>query len=320
MNLEQSIIATLAFFDVLEMPLKAPQVRQFLIDTEASLEATQKMLDDITREKKIECWFDYYSLVDKGRAFQSYQNERKRISAKFLAKIRRFRFLFAMTPYLRGAFIVNSLAFGNSDQGSDIDFLIVTKEKRLWLTRLWITILTQLLGVRRHGEKVAGRFCLSFFVSEEALNLEALSLKLAGHQDLPQDPYLMYWIRTVKPVIGAETYMKFQEANSWVKPYLPNLTSFRAETIFPRPKFARLIGRVTELILEITLLGSLLEKILQKTLKKHTLRKRDELRDKRGTVISDSVLKFHNQDWRQLVFDEWLDRLEKNLKGGRNST
>jgi len=310
MNLEKSIIATLSFFDVLEMPLKAPQVRQFLIDTEASLESTQKMLDDINREKKIECWFDYYSLVGRGRKLQSYLAERDRVSKRFLKKVKYWRFIFAVTPYLRGAFLVNSLAFGNVDKSSDIDFLVVTAKKRLWLTRVWLTVLTQMFGLRRHGKKVAGRFCLSFFITEEALNFEPLALKLASRRDLPQDPYLAYWVRTVKPVVGRETYLKFQQANSWVIKYLPNLTSFRSQTVFPESKLTKLVGKILETFLDFTMLGALLEKVFQLTLKKRTLKKRDALRDKSGTVITDNVLKFHNQDWRRLIFDEWVSRLE----------
>lgn len=320
MNLEKSIIATLSFFDVLELPLKAPQVRQFLIDTEASLESTQKMLDDLTREKKIECWYDYYSLIGRGRTLQNSLVDRERVTRRYIGKVKRWRWLLGLTPYLRGAFLVNSVAFGNLEKESDIDFLIITEKNRLWFTRVWLTLLTQIFGLRRHGKKVAGRFCLSFFLSSEALNLEELALKSASFPELPQDPYLLYWIRTVKPVIGKQTYLNFQQANTWIEAYLPNLTSFRPETIGPEPRLALFCGRVLEVFFEITFLGRLFEKLFQLTLKRRTLRKRDNLRDKSGTVITDTILKFHNQDWRRLIFDQWLERLNQETGVRRQET
>lgn len=51
------------------------------------------------------------------------------------------------------------------------------------------------------------RFCLSFFITEEAMNFESIRLQ-------PNDPYLDRWIYTLIPLVNKNaTYEHFMEAN-----------------------------------------------------------------------------------------------------------
>ena len=70
-------------------------------------------------------------------------------------------------PGLRMVAICNSLSMYASDADSDIDLFVVTEKNRLWFVRILMTIVFQILGVRRHGNHVAKRFCLSFFSTVE---------------------------------------------------------------------------------------------------------------------------------------------------------
>lgn len=115
--------------------------------------------------------------------------------------------------------LCNSRAMGEADENSDIDLFIITKKGNLWTSRLLVTAITLLLGVRRrntHGlqkstceyiKRTKNKFCLSFFISEEALNLESIRLQ-------PDDPYLDRWIYTLVPLVNKNaTYEHFMEAN-----------------------------------------------------------------------------------------------------------
>ena len=107
------------------------------------------------------------------------------------------------------------MAFGNVKETSDIDLLIVTRHNRIWLGRFFATGLMQLFGMRRRGPLVAGRICLSFFVTEDALNFRNLSLE-------PEDIYLPYWISTLEPLVGDNVYRNLMNQNRWIEEILPN--------------------------------------------------------------------------------------------------
>lgn len=60
----------------------------------------------------------------------------------------------AWIPGLRMVAICNSLSMYASDLDSDIDLFVVSDPRRMWLTRILMTGIFQILGVRRHGNKV----------------------------------------------------------------------------------------------------------------------------------------------------------------------
>ncbi len=117
--------------------------------------------------------------------------------------------------------LCNSRAMGEANENSDIDLFIITKKNALWTGRFLVTLFSALLGVRRkntHGltkgtpeyiKKTKNRFCLSFFITEEYLNLSDIRLK-------PRDPYLDRWMETLIPLVNKNNvYERFIKANSF---------------------------------------------------------------------------------------------------------
>ena len=80
-----------------------------------------------------------------------------------------------------------------ADGDSDIDLFIETAPGMLWTGRVMTTLFFSLLGVRRHGKYVKGRFCLSFFAVENAD---------LGKVAVENDAYLYEWARRLIPVDG----------------------------------------------------------------------------------------------------------------------
>jgi hypothetical protein len=80
------------------------------------------------------------------------------------------------------------------DADSDIDLFVVTSPRRLWTVRILMTLVFQLLGVRRYGKKIAGRLCLSFFSTTDGLDMSEIALD-GG------DPYLATWVKYLSPIL-----------------------------------------------------------------------------------------------------------------------
>ncbi len=110
--------------------------------------------------------------------------------------------------------ITGSVAAEYPKKNDDIDFVIVTKADKLWLTRLKLRffITTNKIPHRKFGKKEKkDDFCFNLWLDEKSLRLRKEKQKLKNAVDL----ILM------KPLINRDkTYEKFVLANSWAKKYV----------------------------------------------------------------------------------------------------
>jgi len=118
-------------------------------------------------------------------------------------------------PFIRMVAVCNNLAFGNVDENSDIDLFIIAKKGRLFTVRILITAFLHILGVRRHGDKVSRRFCLSFFVDDSFLDFKSIAIE--------NDIYLAYWCKTLVPIVDDGVFKDFWDINRKWADKLANL-------------------------------------------------------------------------------------------------
>lgn len=298
MNLKKNIIQTIAFFDLFDFPLTAEEIKEYLYQWRKPIHIKEikGTLEEMDEVEKIH---DYYVL--KGREkLVDLRKARKFRAEKFWGRTRQYNQYVARVPFVRMIAVCNNLAYDNPTELSDIDLFIVIEKDRMWIARLWITLILQFFGVRRHGDKIAGRFCLSFFVTPDTINMEPLLFK-------PEDPYLAYWTRLLMPVYGKKTYQQFMEANKeWLYRkygiHFPDISekkfSFRGKRGFKRFWEWILGGKF----------GDLIEGLLKKTFKKRTLKKAKKLGPEASVVVSDNMLKFHNRDRRKEYLKKWKEK------------
>lgn len=260
-------------------------------------------LKELADEGKLETIKDYY--VRKGRsAITETRKNRKFIAEKLWNRVKLYTQHMRKVPFVRMVAVCNNLCYDNTSPDSDIDLLIVIKAGRMWTARLALSLLLHFFGVRRHGDKVAGRFCLSFFVTEKHLSMEGLQIK-------PEDPYLAYWTKLLAPVYGKKTYERFKAENSpWLidryglkfnEEVLRHLPSYDWESPFKR-FMEWLLGGY---------LGNLAEALVKKTFKRRTLRKMKRLGPEASVIVSDDMLKFHNHDKRREYWERWKEKIKK---------
>lgn len=199
-------------------------------------------------------------------------------------------FLFSLFPQILMVALCNSRAMGESDENSDIDLFIITKKWNLWTARCIVTVLSSLIGIRRrntHGlqkwspnyiKRTKDKFCLSFFITEEHLSFDDIRLQ-------PEDPYLDRWMYTLIPLVNKNaTYEHFMEAN-WVEPTYS----------FINPSWRLFLIKLGNIFSFLSLFEHLIKKLwLPKTLQTY-----ETLGKPWGVVISDTMLKFHDNDQRK---------------------
>ena len=238
----------------------------------------------------------YFFLSGRSEIVET-RKRREVLSLNLWKKVRRYGFIFRMCPFLKMAAVCNSLAYYNADESSDIDIFVVAGKNRLFIVRTFLMFFLEIFGVRLSGKKEAGKFCLSFLVSEDATSLEQIQKK-------PYDIYLAYWTVTLKPFYGGCDDFLFQ--NSWIKNYFKQRIELDCSRLLRGQSFLRIFfekifsGRI----------GDFLERNLSYWQLKRALQKLNFLRRPHGVIIQSNILKFHENDRRVEFRERWISRLQ----------
>lgn len=201
---------------------------------------------------------------------------------KLWKKVEKYLPYFSYTPWVQCICICNSLAMNACHENSDIDLFVITRKNRLWTTRIYLTLVTSILWLRKTSKKHAGQFCLSFFVTEDIKDFWDISIK--------NDIYLSYWTQTLTPVINKNnTFEKFLREN--------NLLESRKKTIVWKKNWNKKQKSCFMTLWDIW------EKLLEKIFFPKTLRSYERLWKPFWVIISDKMLKFHDKDKRKEVRD-----------------
>ncbi len=214
-------------------------------------------------------------------------------------------------PFLRMVAVTNTLPMGLAKPESDIDLLIVGAAGRLWLVRLLVTAVTQLLGKRRHGQLITDRLCLSFYLNDTHLNLKEFF-------DTPRDLHYAYMVGMTTTIFEARnsgTQKAFENANIWLSEYFPQhywsdlIDLFR---VSDTPLMAR-VREVGEWMLSGRL-GVATESFAQWAQKKKIERHPKSRIHEQGqhyVMATDGVIKFHESRAREESRKQWIEECHR---------
>ena len=293
----KAIMKTIHFYDLFDFPLKFEEIQGYLYQYQMALHAKElrATLECMVEAGQLLFIKDLYLLPGRETLIET-RKARKFIAEKFWNRTKLYGQYMRAVPFVKMIAICNNLAYDNPSDQSDIDLFIVIKPGRMWLARFFITLILQFYGVRRHGKNVVGRFCLSFFVTENKLNMSDLALK-------PEDPYLAYWTKNLTPIYGEACYESFKKANEvWLKTYCLEFTDHQKRHMYfykerkTKRFFEWIFGR---------LFGNFSEWFLKNTFKRRTLRRSKKLGPQSHVVVTDDMLKFHDHDRRKEYYETW---------------
>lgn len=296
----RALIETMTFFDIFDFALTREELCDYILYEKWTLSELNEFAnhEEFLLETHSHVFFRGRSHITKTRKIKELE------ARKLYKKAKKYVKYMQMLPFVRCVALCNSLAFYDADKDSDIDLFIITERNRLFIARAFVWIFTQLLGIRRHGKKIKGRFCLSFIISRDDLNLEKILIK--------NDIYLLFWIRLMRPLIGQEVYREFIKANSWIHNYFNYEIDQKLHLLKPNQllqKFQKILEYPTK-----GKFGNIFENIMKKIQIKRCRNKITTLKDPKGTIVSDTMLKFHNVDMRQIYSDLWEKRYSQFKK------
>jgi len=180
---------------------------------------------------------------------------------KRLKKARKITWFLQLAPFIRMIGLNGSMTRGEIKKESDIDFLVVAKQGRIWTSRFFVTILTHLTGQRRYGNKIAGRICLNRYQTDQFLEIK------------PHDFYHARTFSSLAPLYDQNLYPKYQRENKWMEEF-----GFK---VSPGVKINPVRGPILNFLREIeeAVLSGRLGNWLEKNLRNYQIKR--ILRDKR---------------------------------------
>ncbi len=330
----------IAFFDLFSYPATAFEIWTYL-GIKCDLAAVEKILQAINGRDGIDKKAASYDWADKMRHKNGFyflrgreeivdeRRKRYNFTSRKFKRALRVAYLFKLIPWIRLMAVGNMLGGNNLKNESDIDIFIITEKKRLWMTRFFCAGAAKLLGLRPTKTNKQDKICLSFYVSEDALDLRELMLdnnieknsseiKFPGFNiphsafrtpQLQNDPYFVYWLAGLVPIYdrNGAAYRQFIKANAWLHECMPNWRP--VETVKLRNAgqgFNNLYHDVVDLLiggLETTVkkwqLG-IMPKSLKAVMNQGT-----------NVVINDSVLKLYATDKRAEYRENFFKKLSE---------
>jgi len=304
LNFKQAILSTFSFFDMFDYPLSQEEVEEYLY----KLPLDEHQIDLYLKNSAALSYSDgLYCLKGNEEAFFK-MDERRKMAKRYWEKIRKFRKIFNIIPFIRLVAVANNLAYDNPTKRSDIDLVIITKPGYMFIARTCLTISTHLFRMRRHGSKIRGRFCLSFYITEDNLDLEKIAIE--------NDIYLAYWLKTLQPVCGDyQTYIDLMDHNrKFLERFFATPLNYQKRHYRANRGWVRKIRRFRERILRGKF-GKWLEGKLRSWQMKRMQAKLEKMSKNEGKeaniIISDKILKFHNIDRREYYKKRWIKKVKE---------
>lgn len=203
-NIKKDILATLAYFNMFEYPLKKREIFIFLGQSADPNEFDQA-LNMLVSEWAVFRIGEFYSISNNYTLAEKRHRGNER-AAVLLKKAERVSKLIAAFPFIRGVAVSGSLSKNFADDKADIDFFIITAANRLWIARTFLHIFKKFTFLLNKQDL----FCMNYFIDE------------ADSCILEKNIFTATEVVTVLPLRGYAVFENFYYINNWTKTFLPN--------------------------------------------------------------------------------------------------
>ncbi len=203
----EAVISTLEYFGLFKYPLTMDEIHRFMGEKiEYTLLVT--CIEDLVEDGSINLSEDgYYSVGlnpdwSKERMAGNRRAQELLIaSGKYVRKISSF-------PFVSSVAISGSLSKYYADEDADIDYFIITKTNRLWISRTLLHFFKKLTFIRGNEHY----YCMNYFIDESALEIDQKNI------------YSAIETVTLIPVYNDDLIHTLKLNNTWLRDFLPNET------------------------------------------------------------------------------------------------
>ncbi len=295
----QSILKVLAYFDLFNYPVSKSEIIFFLDQKNISVNEITDVINELIERKCIFRHGEFYSIQN------NFQVAERRIAGNINAekllpvgkKVSKFLYQF---PFARGIGISGSLSKNFALENDDIDYFIITKANRLWISRTLMHLLKKFSFISNKQHL----YCMNYFIDEHAMEIEERNVFTAME------------LITLLPVCGNGTMDKFFQSNNWVGTYYPNY-KLRTQNIktFAHDYFLK---RTTEFLLN-NKFGDWLDNYLMKiTTKRWQKKEQQQILNSKGNRMGLSTSKHFAKPnpvfFQQKIVMRYINKLNEHAE------
>lgn len=207
--LEQDIVRTLCYYDLFSHPLTSREIFLFLPQNSISFNELHRHLKHSASTGLVQSTNEYYFLPHRKPGVVVHRCTRERLARRRWYIARVVAHIIKRFPFVRGVFVSGDLAKNATLPRSDIDYVVVTDPKRLWISRFLLILFKKifLLNSKKY-------FCLNYFVTTSDFVAEERNYFTATE------------IAHLKPLYNFPLFLLYLNANRWIKNYFPNFLLF----------------------------------------------------------------------------------------------
>ena len=310
--LRNSIYATILYYDSFNFPLTLAEVYKYLVNPKrfsakkdslaVKVEALNIAveLENMARVGLIGHKNGFYFMPEKDDLYERRIEKDKLANRKWKKFLTIAKYL-QLAPYLRAVLASGSLAANNPEPKSDFDVLVIIRSGRLYTGRLFLWLISSVLGARRGRFDVVApdKLCFNHYLTDDNLELSHRSL------------YIAQSLANLRPVIVSErTLERFTASNKWTSSYCYNFRQTGSYRSVKPDKVLLTLARGGEMALN-NIFGDLLEKMLRSFQQKR-IKNNPATYESGGRVIfTNTELEFHPRSFERVVIDSYNRGLKK---------
>ena len=138
-RLDEQILRTLLYFDIFNYPLKSEEVFKFLGIPALDKSIIPSRLNSLRDQKIIFQFGEFFSLKNDNSLIDRRLKGNKEADKYLILAQKKANFI-SKFPFVRAVLASGSLSKGYMDEGSDLDFFIITAPNRLWIARTLLVL------------------------------------------------------------------------------------------------------------------------------------------------------------------------------------
>ncbi len=198
---KKCVLKVLLYFDIFSYPLTEEEIIRF---SPACLNFQIKKILLQLVEQRLIYQFDKFYSVQSDFSLVKRRLDGNDLAARRMKSAHRFSKLVASFPFVKAVMLSGSISKGFMDDKSDIDFFIITQLERLWIVRAALAVFRRIFLLNSHRN-----LCTNYFIDTNNLSIP------------DRNYFTAIELCTLVPMYGSETIKDFQDANAWVKEFLP---------------------------------------------------------------------------------------------------
>ena len=205
-ELKKNILKTLLYYDIFSHPLKTDEIYSFLPRNSIAKKDVVSFLHSSASEGTVPYGEkDGYYYIKPSVDNVSRRIEKEEYSGKMWKRAALVTHIIKRFPFVRAVLVTGSLSKNSSDRTSDLDFMLITANNRLWISRSMLMLFKKIFFMNSYKF-----FCINYYVTENNLEITEKNIFTATE------------IATIKATYNTGLMEQFIKSNEWIKDFFPN--------------------------------------------------------------------------------------------------